>query len=81
MKALYWICLVLVLISSIDCLLFAGLNMDLIAKFFPDVVTTTTDAAGIATTLTAMSMGAKAIYGLFGIAGVRVFVANLTKKA
>jgi uncharacterized membrane protein YuzA (DUF378 family) len=80
MKVIYWIFLIIVLLSSIDCLLFAGLNMDLIAKYFPDVVTKSVDAAGIETTLTAMSMGAKIVYGVFGLAGVRVVVANLVKK-
>lgn len=80
MKVIYWIFLILVLLSSIDCLLFAGLNMDLIAKYFPDVVTKSVDLTGVETVVTAMSMGAKTIYALFGIAGIWVVIANLVKK-
>jgi hypothetical protein len=52
MKVLYWIFLILVLASSVDCLLYAWFNIDLIVKFFPDVVTTAADG----TISTAMSM-------------------------
>ena len=49
--------------------------MDLVAKYFPDVVSTATDG----TTLTAMSMWAKVVYSLFGVAGIWVLAANLFK--
>jgi len=83
MKVIYWIFLIIVLLSSIDCILFGWFNLDLVAKFFPDVVTKSVDATGIETAVTAMSMGAKIVYRVFGIAGVRIVVANLfgSKKA
>ncbi len=80
MKGIYRICLILVLLSSIDLLLFAGMNLDLVDKFFPDVVTKSVDAAGVETVVTAMSMWTKTIYWLFGIAGVRVVAANMFGK-
>lgn len=73
MKVLYWIFLILILASSVDCLLYGLLGIDLIVRFFPDVVTTATDG----TTTTAMAMGAKVLYALFGIAGLWVVIANL----
>ena len=46
-------------------------------------MTKSVDATGIETAVTAMSMGAKIVYRVFGIAGVRIVVANLfgSKKA
>jgi len=75
MKVLYWIFLILVLASSVDCLLYGLWNIDLVTKFFPDVVTTLEDA----TTTTAMAMGAKVLYAVFVVAGLWVVVANLFK--
>lgn len=61
--------------SSVDCLLYAWFNIDLIVKFFPDVVTTAADG----TISTAMSMWTKVMYSLFGVAGVWIVVTNLFK--
>ena len=83
MKVLYWIFLIIILLSSVECFLRAWFNLDLVTKIFPDVVTTSVNTAGGETTLTAISKGTMIVYSLFGIAGIWVVIANLfgSKKA
>jgi uncharacterized membrane protein YuzA (DUF378 family) len=72
MKVLFWIFLVVLFVGGVNWALFAWLDLNLVAKLFPDVVTTAADG----TTVTTMNMIAKIVYSLVGVGAFWVLLAN-----
>lgn len=83
MKVLYWIFLILLVVGGLNRGLYAWLDLNLVAKVFPDVVTKVTDAAGVETTVTTMNMIAKIVYSAVAVGALRTLIANFAycKKA
>lgn len=81
MKVLNWIMLILLVVGGLNRGLFAWLDLNLVAKVFPDVVTTTADAAGVETTVTTMNMIAKIVYSLVAVGALRTLIVNFGKKS
>ncbi|MEI7563247.1 MAG: DUF378 domain-containing protein [bacterium] len=79
MKVLYRIFLILLVVGGLNRGLYAWLDLNLVAKIFPDV-TTTVAQNGIETTTTAMNMIAKIVYSLVSLGAIWIFIANLGKK-
>ena len=80
MKVLYWIMLILLVIGGLNRGLFAWLDLNLVAKFFPDVATITTDAAGVETTVTTMNLIAKIVYSAVTVGALWTLIANFGCK-
>jgi len=80
MKVLYWIFLILLVVGGLNRGLFAWLDLNLVAKIFPDVVTKSVDAAGVETTITTMSLIAKIVYSLVTVGALRTLIANFGCK-
>ena len=81
MKVLYWVFLILLVVGGLNRGLYARLDLNLVATVFPDVATTTTDAAGVETTVTTMNMIAKIVYSLVTVGALRTLIANFGKKS
>jgi len=83
MKVLYRIFLILLVVGGLNRALIGWLDLNLVTKFFPDVVTTSVDAAGVETSVTALNQIAMIVYTVVGVSALRVFIANLIgcKKA
>lgn len=73
--------LILLVVGGLNRGLFAWLDLNLVAKVFPDVMTTTADAAGVETTVTTMNMIAKIVYSLVTVGAIWTLVANFGKKS
>ena len=80
MKVLYWIMLILLVIGGLNRGLFAWLDLNLVAKLFPDVATITTDAAGVETTVTTMNLIAKIVYSAVTVGALWTLIANFGCK-
>lgn len=76
MKVLYWIFLILLVVGGLNRGLYAWLDLNLVATVFPDVVTTSIDAAGAETSVTTMNMIAKIVYSLVTVGAIRTLIAN-----
>jgi len=72
MKVLYRIFLIVLFVGGLNWALYAWLDLDLVAKLFPAVVTTLEDG----TTMTSMNMIAKVVYSLVGLGAFRVLLSN-----
>ena len=72
--------MILLVVWGLNRGLYAWLDLNLVAKVFPDVVTTATDAAGVETTMTTMNMIAKIVYSAVALWAIRTLVANFGKK-
>jgi len=72
--------LILLVVGGLNRGLFAWLDLNLVAKFFPDVATTSVDAEGIETTVTTMNMIAKIVYSAVALGAIRTLLANFGKK-
>ena len=83
MKVLYWIFLILLVVGGLNRGLYAWLDLNLVAKIFPDAMTTVTDANGVETTVTTMNMIAKIVYSAVAVGALRTLIANFAccKKA
>lgn len=83
MKVLYWIFLILLVVWGLNRGLYAWLDLNLVAKVFPDAMTTVTDATGVETTVTTMNMIAKIVYSAVAVGALRTLIANFAccKKA
>lgn len=79
MKILYRIFLILLVVGGLNRGLYAWLDLNLVAKVFPDV-TTTVIQNGIETTTTTMNMIAKIVYSLVTVGAIRTLIANLGSK-
>jgi len=79
MKVLNWIMLILLVVGGLNRGLYAWLDLNLVALVFPDVVTTTTDAAGLETTVTTMNMIAKIVYSLVTVGALRTLIGSFKK--
>lgn len=73
MKVLYWIFLIVLFVGGANWALFAWLDLNLVAKLFPDAVTLAADG----TTVTTMNLIAKIVYSLVGVGAIRVLLVNL----
>ena len=82
MKVLYRIFLILLVVGGLNWGLYAWLDLNLVAKLFPDVVTVTksVDPAIADTTVSTMSMIAKIVYSLVTVGAIRTLVANFGGK-
>ena len=80
MKVLYRIFLILLVIGGLNRGLYAWLDLNLVAKFFPDVVSTVMSADGIETTTTTMNLIAKIIYSAVTVGALWTLVANFGCK-
>jgi len=72
--------LILLVVGGVNRGLYAWLDLNLVAKLFPDVITTSVDAEGVETTMTAMSMIAKIIYSAVTVGALRTLIANFGCK-
>ena len=79
MKVLYWIFLIILFIGGANWALFAWLDLNLVAKIFPDLVTTVT-ANWVDTTVTTMNVIAKIVYSLVWLSALRVLISNFGCK-
>ena len=79
MKVLYRIFLILLVIGGLNRGLYAWLDLNLVAKFFPDVIKTIT-TNGVETTTTTMNLIAKIIYSAVTVGAVRTLIANFCCK-
>lgn len=79
MKVLNWIMLILLVVGGLNRGLFAWLDLNLVAKVFPDVATTTVDAAGVETTVTTMNIIAKIVYSLVTVGALRTLIGYFKK--
>ncbi|MEI8092346.1 MAG: DUF378 domain-containing protein [bacterium] len=80
MKVLYRIFLILLVVGGLNRGLYAWLDLNLVAKIFPDVTTTVMGADGIETTMTTMSMIAKIVYSAVTVGAIRTLIANFGCK-
>ena len=79
MKVLYRIFLILLVIGGLNRGLYARFDLNLVAKFFPDV-TTLVAQNGLETSTTTMSIIAKTIYSLVAVGAIWTLTANLGSK-
>ncbi len=79
MKVLYRIFLLLLVIGGLNWGLYAWLDLNLVAKFFPDVVTVVT-TNGVETTTSAMNLIAKIIYSAVALGALWILIANFGCK-
>jgi uncharacterized membrane protein YuzA (DUF378 family) len=73
MKVLYRIFLIVLFVGGLNWALVAWLDLNLVAKLFPDVVTTAADG----TSVTTMNVIAKVVYSLVGVGALWVLLANI----
>jgi uncharacterized membrane protein YuzA (DUF378 family) len=79
MKILYRIFLILLVIGGLNRGLYAWLDLNLVAKIFPDV-TTVIAQNGVETTTTTMNIIAKIVYSLVTVGAIWTLIANLVAK-
>lgn len=79
MKILNWIMLILLVVGGVNRGLYAWLDLNLVATVFPDVATTSVDAAGVETTVTTMNMIAKIVYSLVTVGALRTLIGSFKK--
>ena len=79
MKFLYRLFLILLVIGGLNRGLFAWFDINLVAKFFPDV-TTTIATNGVETTTTTMNLIAKIVYSAVTLGALRTLIANFGYK-
>jgi uncharacterized membrane protein YuzA (DUF378 family) len=79
MKILYRIFLILLVIGGLNRGLYAWLDLNLVAKIFPDV-TTVIAQNGVETTTTTMNIIAKIVYSLVTVGAIWTLIANLGAK-
>ena len=79
MKVLYWIFLIILVVGGLNRALIGWLDLNLVTKFFPDVVKTVqaVDPKAVATTVTTLNKFAMMAYTLVGFSALWVFIANL----
>jgi len=80
MKILNWIMLILLVVGGVNRGLYAWLDLNLVALIFPDVTTITTDATGVETTVTTISLLAKIVYSLVTVGALWTLIANFGGK-
>jgi uncharacterized membrane protein YuzA (DUF378 family) len=80
MKVLYRIFLILLVIGGLNRGLYAWFDLNLVAKIFPDVVTTVMGTDGIETTKTTMNLIAKIIYSAVTVGALWTLIANFGCK-
>jgi uncharacterized membrane protein YuzA (DUF378 family) len=80
MKVLYRIFLILLVVGGLNRGLYAWLDLNLVAKIFPDVATTVMGADGIETTTTTMNLIAKIVYSAVTVGALWTLIANFGCK-
>lgn len=79
MKVISWIALILVVVGGLNRGLVAWLDLNLVAKVFPDVTSTVVDVAWVATVVTTISLIAKIVYSLVALSAIYVLVGAFKK--
>lgn len=80
MKVLYRIFLILLVVGGLNRGLYAWLDLNLVAKIFPDVTTTVLGTDGVETTVTTMNLIAKIVYSAVTVGALWTLIANFGCK-
>lgn len=80
MKVISWIALILLVVGGLNRGLVARFDLNLVAKFFPDVTKTMVGADGLETMVTTISMIAKLVYSLVALSAIYVLVGAFKKN-
>lgn len=76
MKVLNWVMLILLVVGGVNRGVYAWLDLNLVALVFPDVTTITTDATGVETTVTTVSLLAKIVYSLVTVGALWTLIVS-----